>query len=153
MISQPSTPVIVEVVCAQLESKVGPVLDGPTRIVLDMALGLLRAAAVRSAHEIGWMREEGVEIESTARRLLDQFTEREPLVEALLAYDAAKRDSRHLDDAQAEYEQASEVLSRLAEAAYGSGRPDLIAEITRLYRQRIDHANAVTGVFVAAGRT
>ena len=123
MISKPTTPVIIEAVCAELETKVGPSLDATTRVVLDMATALLRATAVRSANELAWMQEEADDIEAFARRLLGERPESRELEEALGAYSCDRTNSRYLADAQADYERVSEVLSRAAEAAFASDDP------------------------------
>ncbi len=153
MISKPTTPQLISAVCAELEAKVAPEVDGPTRVVLDMALGILRATAIRSAHELAWMHEEATDIEDLARRFCRELPSTGDIAEELLALEQASTGSMDLADAQATYERASEVLSRATEAAYRSGSSEHVAAVIALVRQRIEHQDAVTGAFEAVGRT
>jgi hypothetical protein len=154
MISEPTTPQLIEAVCAELESKVGPAIeDGPTKVLLEMALAVLRGASVRSANELAWMAEEAEAIEAVARRLVAELPDATALAEALEIHNAGKARSRYLAEAQEEYERASELLSCAAEAAYLDGNAERIAAIVALYDQRLANENAVTGVFLAAGRS
>ena len=65
----------------------------------------------------------------------------------------ARTGSLYLDDAQADYERASEVLSCATEAAFASGDTARIAAVEELLQQRMANENAVTGTFLAVGRT
>ena len=64
-----------------------------------------------------------------------------------------KTNSLKLDDAQADYARASEVLSCAVEAAYDVGDADQIAAVGRLMDQRHANQQSVTGQFMAVGRT
>ena len=153
MISKPTTPQLIDAVCAELANEVAPVLDGPRRVVLDMAIGVLRAAAVRCATEISWMNEEAAAIEALGRQLAAEIPDSADLAAALADYDDARTANVLLADVQSAYECAGEVLSCAIEAAYRTGRSDHIAAVTDLVRERVAHQNVVTGTFEAVGRS
>jgi hypothetical protein len=154
MITKPTTPQLIEAACIELETKVGPAItDGAAKVVVDMALQVLRGVAVRSANELAWMRQEADAADQFARDLSAQLPDATELAGALKAYSDAKTDSLFLDDVVADYERASEVLSLAAEAAYADGDAERIAAVRRLYDQRMANEKSVIGVFMAAGRT
>ncbi len=154
MISRPTTKQLIDVVCAELTSKVAPALTDPVvKVQLDMAISVLQTTAVRSANELAWMREERDAIEDAARRMLGALPDAAGLADAFQAYVDEKSDSLYLDDAQADYARASELLSCAVEAAYASGDTEHIATVSRLIDQRHANQQAVTGQFMALGRT
>jgi hypothetical protein len=154
VISRPTTPQLIEATCAELESKVGPALgEGATKVALEMAVAVLRGAAVRSANELAWMREEADAVEAAADRLVQQLPDATGLATALTAYRDGKTGSLYLDDAQRDYDRAGEVLSTAAEAVYADGDAGRIAEVGKLFEQRMANENAVIGEFRAAGRS
>jgi hypothetical protein len=154
MISRPTTEQLIDAICTELTSKVAPAVNDPTvQVQLDMAVAVLKTAAVRSANELAWMQEERDAIEAAARELLDAVPDAQELAAALDAYANAKTNSLYLADAQADYARASEVLSCAIEAAYASGDTGHIATVNRLVDQRHANQQAVTGQFMAAGRT
>jgi len=154
VISRPTTKQLIDVVCAELTSKVAPALTDPVvKVQLDMAISVLQTTAVRSANELAWMREERDAIEDAARRMLGALPDAAGLADALQAYVDEKSDSLYLDDAQADYARASELLSCAVEAAYASGDTEHIATVSRLIDQRHANQQAVTGQFMALGRT
>lgn len=154
MISRPTTPQLIEAACTELENKVAPAItDGATKVVVDMALAVLRGAAVRSANEQAWMREEAAAIEELAQTLTSQLSGATALADALQDYATSKNDSLYLADVLADYQRASEVLSCAAEAVYADGDAGRIAAVRRLFDQRMANEKAVVGVFMAAGRT
>ena len=154
MISRPSTKQLIDVICSELAEKVGPAITDPVaKVQLDMAISVLQTTAVRSANEMAWMREERDAIEDAARGLLDALPESAELAAAFQTYVDGKTDSLYLDEAQADYARASEVLSCAIEAAYASGDDDHIATVSTLIDQRHANQQAVTGQFMALGRT
>jgi hypothetical protein len=153
VISKPTTPQLIDAACAELTAKVAPAIADPsTRIVLDMAVAVLQGAARRSANELAWMREEADAIERLAAEFADELPDAVALGEGLAAYRDARTGSLYLAEAQADYQRASELLSRVAEAAYASGDPARKAAVRALYDQRMANEKAVIGVFLAAGR-
>jgi hypothetical protein len=154
MISNPTTKQLIDAMCVELADKVAPAVNDPTvRIQLDMAISVLQTTAMRCANELAWMQEERDAIEATASSLLKALPDADGLASALKTYIDGKSASLYLDDAQADYARASEVLSCAIEAAYASGDADHIAAVGRLVDQRHANQQAVTGQFMAVGRT
>jgi hypothetical protein len=154
VISRPSTQTLIDAVCIELNDKVAPAINDPMiKVQLEMAIAVLKTAAVRSAKELAWMQEEREAIEQTARQVLEAHPDNKPLQKALEAYTDGLTNSLYLDDAQADYARASEVLSCAIEAAYESHDAEQIAAVGRLMDQRHANQQAVTGQFIAAGRT
>lgn len=154
MISKPTTPQLIEAVCVELETKVMPAItENTAQVALAMATAVLRGAAVRSANELAWMKEEADAIEQVADGLVGSLPDTGALAEALEDYRANRSDSLYLQEALDDYARASEVLSRAVEAAYADGDPARKAEVQALMDQRMANENGVIGVFEAAGRT
>jgi hypothetical protein len=153
MISKPTTQQLIDAVCTELDTKVAPaVTDATAKLVLDMAMAVLKGVGVRSANELAWMREEADAIESVARRLVAELPDATDLREALQSYLDIKSDSRYLARAEEEYERAGEVLSRAVEAAYADGDADRKAAVRALVDQRMANEFAVVGQYVGVGR-
>jgi len=154
MISKPTTPQLIDAACTELETKIAPAISDPaTKIVVDMALAVLRGAAIRSANEVAWMGEEAEAIDALAARLVAELPDATDLAEAHRAYTDGRTGSLYLADVLADYERASEVLSRAAEAAYRDGSAERIAAVRQLFDQRMANEKTVIGEFMAAGRT
>jgi hypothetical protein len=154
VISRPTNQQLIEAVCAELTGKVAPTIsDAGTKVVLEMALSVLSCAAVRTANELAWMKEEADAIEAVARRFAEEMPEAEALSAALAAYDGGRTGSLYIDAAQADYALISEVLSCATDAAFASGDTARIAAVEELLRQRMANENSVTGTFLAVGRT
>ncbi len=133
MISKPTTPQLIEAVCVELETKVAPTITESTaQVALAMATAVLRGAAVRSANELAWMKEEADAIEQAADGLVGSLPDSGALAEALEDYRAKRSGSLYLQDALDDYARASEVLSRAVEAAYADGNPARKAEVAAL---------------------
>lgn len=153
MISRPTTSQLIDAMCTALSNTVAPAISDPTvQVQLSMAISVLQTTAVRSANELAWMQEERDAIEEGARQLLEALPDATALSEALTTYVDGKTGSLYLDEAQADYARASEVLSCAIEAAYESGDADHIAAVGRLMDQRHANQQTVTGQFTALGR-
>lgn len=153
MIAKPTTQQLIDAVCTELDAKVAPAVTDPTaKLVLDMAMAVLRGVGVRSANELAWMREESDAIEAVARRFVAELPDAHQLGEALQAYLDLKSDSRYLARAEEEYESAGEVLSCAVEAAYADGDPDRKAAVRALVDQRMANEFAIIGQYVGVGR-
>ncbi len=153
MISRPTTSQLIEAMCTALSTTVAPAITDPTvQVQLSMAISVLQTTAVRSANELAWMQEERDAIEEGARRILQALPDATALSSALTTYVDGKTGSLYLDEAQADYARASEVLSCAVEAAYVSGDADHIATVGRLMDQRHANQQTVTGQFTALGR-
>jgi hypothetical protein len=154
VISRPTTQQLIEAVSAELRNKVAPAVSDPVvQVQLEMAMAVLATTAVRSGNELAWMQEEREAIEQTATRLLDALPDAKPLQDALQTYRDGLTGSLYLKDAQADYARASEVLSCAIEAAFESADADHIAAVIALMDERHANQQAVTGQFMAAGRT
>ena len=154
MISRPTTQQLIDAIAIELNNKVAPAVTDPTvKVQLEMAIAVLQTTAQRSGNELAWMKEERDAIEQTARQMLDALPDAKPLQEALQAYTDGLTNSLYAKEAQADYARASEVLSCAIEAAYESGNAEHIAAVGRLMDQRHANQQAVTGQFMAAGRT
>jgi hypothetical protein len=147
MIAKPTTEQLIEAVRLDLQTRVAPSVEDPVaRMALDMSIAVLGSAAVRSGNELGWMREEAEAIDALARRL----AERLPIGEARLAdgpVDVADMAALH-----ARYAEASELLARLADAAYDADDAEAIEDVWALLRQRSAHQDIVTGGYTSVGR-
>jgi hypothetical protein len=153
MISRPTTPQLIDAMCIALKDTIAPAITDPTvQVQLAMAISVLQTTAVRSGSELAWMQEERDAIEETAVRLLKALPDATALSQALATYVDGKTGSLYLDEAQADYARASEVLSCAVEAAYESGDADHIAAVGRLIDQRHANQQTVTGQFMALGR-
>ena len=98
MISKPTNQQLIEAVCAELTGKVAPnIRDAGTKVVLEMALSVLSCAAVRTAKELAWMKEETDAIEAVARRFAEEMPEAGALSDALAAFDAGRTGSLYID--------------------------------------------------------
>ena len=154
MISRPTTAQLIDAMCTALSNTVAPAIADPTvQVQLSMAISVLQTTAVRCGSELAWMQEERDAIEQAAGRLLKALPDATALLEALTTYVDGKTGSLYLDEAQADYARASEVLSCAVEAAYESGDADHIAAVGRLIDQRHANQQTVTGQFMALGRT
>ena len=98
-----------------------------------MALAVLQGAAVRSANEVAWMREEAEAIEAVATRLVGELPGATGWPMPCKAYSDGKTGSLYLADVQADYERASEVLSCAAEAVYADGDAGRKAAVQELF--------------------
>ena len=154
MISRPTTAQLIDAMCTALSNTVAPAITDPTvQVQLSMAISVLQTTAVRCGNELAWMQEERDAIEEAAGRLLNELPHATALSEALATYVSARSGSLYLDEAQADYARASEVLSCAIEAAYASGDAEHIATVGRLIDQRHANQQTVTGQFMALGRT
>lgn len=153
MITQPSMSRLLDAIKAELTDKIIPGLTDPTLIVnVQMMTAVLGALSVRVEHELAWMRDECDRIEAAAARTLADGTDAPAVAEALAAYRAERTESLLVSAAQADYERAGELLSRLAEAAYAGGNPDRIATVEGLFAARLAVEQQAIGTFVAVGR-
>src|SRR6185503_3978714 len=100
-----------------------------------------------AAHEIAWMRDECEQVEALAAGVDDPGTEA-----ALAAYREADRTSLHLDDVQAAYDRAGEVLSCAVEHALAAGDTSLLAASRNILRLRSEREMAILGGWNMVGR-
>ena len=148
MLSSPTTDEIIEGLRVELREAVLPEVPAASgRLAIEMLDNLLSNLAVRSAHEIAWMRDECEQIEQLAASVDDAQTQA-----ALSAYRAADRVSLHLADVQAAYELASEALSCTLEYAVSNRDVALVAAARNLLRVRNERELQVIGDWQMIGR-
>jgi hypothetical protein len=148
MQSSPTTAQILQGLRVELrESLLPEVAAAPARIAVEMLDNLLSNLATRSAHEIAWMRDECAQIEALVGDIADPA-----VTAALVEYHALDRDSLHLDDVQAAYDRAGEVLSCTIEHAIASGNRALLDASRAVLRLRSEREMTILGGWNVAGR-
>ena len=148
MQSAPTTTQILEGLRIELRESLLPEISAaPARIAVEMLDNLLSNLATRSAHEIAWMRDECAQIEALVEDISDSA-----VTAALVDYRALDRDSLHLDDVQAAYDRASEVLSCVIEHALASKNRALLDAAQAVLRVRSDREMTIIGGWNVAGR-
>lgn len=154
MIYKPTTAQLIEATRHDLRTKVAPfVTDPPARVALDMCILVLGTALERSKHELAWMLDEADAIERLSRRFVERFPDAKPLADGLGDYDQGRTGRRGIAEVNGDYERASELLSRAAEAAYEAGDEESIREVMALFEQRRERQNAASGGYEAVGRS
>lgn len=153
MLSRPTTEQILLDCCRELMSGVFPALtDETAQVRVIMVETVLRNMAVRSAHEVAWMREETAAIEDYAQAVAAASPDAADLSAALGAVADAPRDSLHLDDVVETYCRAGRALSAALEAAVADGHRDLVTRGESLLEQRADVETEVMAGWTPTGR-
>jgi hypothetical protein len=153
VLSRPTTEQILLDCCHDLMTGVLPALTDETAVVrVVMMETVLRNMAVRSAHEVAWMRVESGAIEEYARAVTAAAPHDDDLAAALAAMAEGPRDSLHLDDVVETYCRAGRVFSAALEAAVASGRQELVSQGESLLEQRADGETEVMAGWSPTGR-
>jgi hypothetical protein len=155
MITAPTTAQLLNVVRQELAEKVAPAVTDPqVATSLHMIDHILRTLAVRAEHELGWMGEEMSAIENVASRVAaSDLPGAASVAEALEEFRANMSPGLHAAEVAADYNRASEVLSRIVEATFASGG-ELRAAVNVLLDQRLAHETDVIGEdFQLVGRS
>ena len=153
MISKPSIPQLLQTIKTELKEKISPALTDPTHVVaVHMMSELLDALSIRAENELAWMREECDAVELAASNYVAAHPGADAVSNALAQCRDGASGSLRLGDAQADYDRAGELLSRLTEAAFSSGDPTDVRTVEVLVEQRLGTELAIVGTFVAAGR-
>jgi hypothetical protein len=148
MQSSPSTSQILEGLRVELRESVLPEVSlSSARVAVEMLDNILSGLATRAAHEIAWMRDECEQIERLAANVDDPTTR-----SALTSYHATDRVSLHLEDVQAAYDRASEVLSCVVEHALSENDASLLAASRRILQIRSEREMAILGDWTMVGR-
>lgn len=152
MITAPTMPQLLATLRDELESTVMPqVDDAPTKVAIEMMQAVLNQLIERAENEFAWMFGEMAAIEAAAGELGPSLGSAD--VDAALAeFRANRADTMTLSAVTADYQRASEVLSRLGEAAYASGDAAAIDTVQGLIDARLATENAAIGEFIAVGR-
>jgi hypothetical protein len=154
VISSPSTEQLIRDCCRELLEEVLPaVTDETAQVRLHMVETVLRAAAVRSAHEIAWMREESMAMLRFTREVIAALPAAVAVADALAVARPGPVESLHLEDVSVAYRAASDAFSLAMEAALTAGVYSLTREAIELLDQRVAHEQAVCGGWLStAGR-
>jgi hypothetical protein len=151
MITAPTTAQLLDVVRRELAEKVAPAVTDPqVATSLHMIDQILRTLAVRAEHELGWMGEEMSAIEMVASRVAaSDLPGAASVAQALEEFRANVSPGLHAADVAADYNRATEVLSRTVEATFPAVGPEdggeLRAAVNVLLDQRLAHETDVIG--------
>jgi methylthioribose-1-phosphate isomerase len=154
VIVRPSTGQLLRAVRRELLAVVAPAVDDPgVSVSIEMMASVLLVASQRADHEAAWLCEECEAIESVATSLQAELPTATALAQALESYRRQRAESGDLADIRADYERASEVLSRAAEAAVASGDRSLEAAVVDLLERRVaQEMELMGGEWKAVGR-
>lgn len=146
MIISPSISQILRGVIHDMNTSLKQGLADPVKVAqIDTMVGVLGAAAIRADHQRAMVAEETTAILSAAQQFVDARKASETLKEALARFSDTASD-------EDQYEQASQVLSEMADLGMDAGE-SLYAVVRELMLQRLDNENKVIGGgFEAAGR-
>ena len=153
MISRPTTEQLLRNVASELESRIHPAMTDPgLAVVVEMLQQLVVSCAVRSAHEIAWLKEEQEAMVAYAADVAAALPGTEAVRAALDAWEQGRDGGLHLDQVVADYSLAGEALSCALEAALAAGHPELSARAGALIAARVERETQVRGDFVMSGR-
>ena len=156
MLSRPTTDQVLLDCRAELLATIGAAVpEGPGQVAVQMMENVLRNCAVRAAHEVAWMHEEGVAMVAFAERVAATPLTTPELGAALTAHGAGATDSRHLDEAAATYDLAGRAFGAAMEAVLaGEGRQadELHVEGRALLDLRLAHEREIMGEWAFVGR-
>ncbi len=152
MITAPTQAQLLATIRDELGDTVLPQLDdAPTKVAVEMIQALLNQLIERSEHEMAWMHQEMAAIEEAATDLAGGLADA-ALDEALAAFTSSRADTLTTSAVAADYQRASEVLSRLGEAAYAANDANAIDKVQELIDARLATENAAIGEFISVGR-
>jgi len=152
MIGRPTTEQILLDCCRELMEDVLPTVTDQTTIVrVAMIEQVIRNAAARCAHEIGWMLEELPVIEGYARAVL-AAAPNDDLAAALRAVEDGADARKDLDVVTDRYARAGNLFAAALETAVSSGLTDLQADGERLLDARLTREQQVMAGWSPTGR-
>lgn len=153
MLSRPTTEQILLDCCREIMTEVLPaVTDETVQVRLIMLDTVLRNMAVRSAHEIAWMREEIADIEEYVEAVIAGDSSAVTAIEAIARLSKAPHDDLSLDAVVATYCRASDALSAALETAVSGRHGDLVAQGEQLLRTRAARETAIMAGWSPTGR-
>ncbi len=153
MIIRPSTPQILRDLQAEIQAEILPLMpDVTSQIRVQMLLAVLGNCAVRSAHEIAWMKDETDEIVAYARDVVASVGDAAGAPVLTRLETIAPSGSLHLDDVAAEYSRAGFALSAALDAAMDAYANELVLRGERLLRARITREQEIAGGDATTGR-
>jgi hypothetical protein len=145
MIARPTCAELLAAVRSELRDVVLPTVgDAAVASTLALIDEVLRAAAVRSDHEVAWMTEEIEEIEHLAERFAGPNPSTSPVGEALGQLRAERSGSLHIGDLAREYSRAGDVLSKCIEAVIGE-QGELCQHVDKVLEHRLAREALVRG--------
>jgi hypothetical protein len=152
MIGRPTTEQILLDCCRELMEDVLPTLTDETTVVrVAMIEQVLRNAAARCAHEIGWMLEELPLLEGYARAVF-AAAPNDDLATALRAVEDGADAGLGLDVVTDRYARAGNLFAAALETAVSSGQTDLQADGERLLEARLTREQQVMAGWSPTGR-
>jgi len=152
MIGRPTTEQILLDCCRELMEEVLPTLTDETTIVrIAMIEQVVRNAAARCAHEIGWMLEELPVIDGYARAVF-AAAPNDDLAAALRHVEDGADARMDLDVVTDRYARASSLFAAALETAVSSGQTDLQADGERLLEARLIRERQVMAGWSPTGR-
>jgi hypothetical protein len=152
MIGRPTTEQILLDCCRELMEDVLPTLTDETTIVrVAMIEQVIRNAAARCAHEIGWMLEELPVIEEYGRAVF-AAAPADDLAAALRDVEDAADARMDLAVVTDRYARAGNLFAAALETAVTSGLLDLQAEGERLLEARLTREQQVMAGWSPTGR-
>jgi hypothetical protein len=146
MITRPTTAQLIDVVRRALAERVAPAVTDPqARTSLHMVDHVLRTLAIRAEGEAGWMTEEIAAIEALGDQVADSgLPGAAAVADALAAFRAGRGAGGSIGDLTADYDAATEVLSRCLEATFAL-EGDLRDAVIGLLDERLGHEMEVIG--------
>lgn len=152
MITQPSTPRLLEVIREQLAAFAPALSDPAAAAGLQMLDRVLTTLEVRAEHEIAWMVEAVTEITEVAQDVIPRLAEPQAAQAALDALQAGRTGSLHLTEVAADFNLAGRLLSELLEATAAT-EGESRERVLGLLERRISREMAVQGAdFALVGR-
>lgn len=153
MLSRPTTEQILLDCCREIMTGVFPaVTDETAQVKLIMLDTVLRNMAVRSAHEIAWMRDEIVAIEAFVQAVIDADPTAVTTVEAMVRLAKAPHDDLNLDAVVESYCRAGDALSAALETAIAGQFADLVARGEQLLHARAGRETEIMAGWSPTGR-
>ncbi len=153
MLSRPTTEQILLDCCRELMTGVFPaVTDETAQVKLIMLDTVLRNMAVRSAHEIAWMREEITAITAFVQAVIAVDPEAVTTFEAMARLEKAPHDDLNLDAVVESYCRAGDALSAALETAIAGRLADLVARGEQLLNARAGRETEIMAGWSPTGR-
>lgn len=157
MLSQPSTKRFLEAVQQTLLTGVSPALSSGDAVASKDAVvniqaidAILSSVIRRIGNEQTWMHEEIAQIEALAEAIIADHGDGEIRL-GLDDLRANRASSERLEEIEADYARASNLLSRCAERAMVAGGP-LRAKLDAVMEARLDTENLIRGSFKTVGK-
>lgn len=157
MISRPTTDQVLDDCARELRETLLPVVaDATLRVRVEMLEQVLKACAVRAAHEIAWMAEEATAMVAFAGEVAAAYPEEHRLPALVRACEDARNSTETRLDLENQvrlYDLAGEALSAAIAVSFAVGDSLLAAKGGALVRDRSAHEAELRLGFRFPGRT